>query len=130
MTLEVKLPAPFKAEWLAALRSGDYKQGQNYLKTRDGMCCLGVACDIRHKGEANYWRLSSGGHYETPVRSYAYPHEQDLGPEIYAALDQNVDEENAPFPPVRSFLAAHNDGENGMEQWNFHQIADWIEANL
>ena len=32
--------------WIAALRSGNYKQGQQYLKTEDDYCCLGVACDL------------------------------------------------------------------------------------
>ena len=37
-------------DWLAALRSGDYKQGCNFLKTRkdekECYCCLGVATDM------------------------------------------------------------------------------------
>lgn len=34
------------AEWVKALRSGDYEQGQDYL-CRDGkFCCLGVLCEI------------------------------------------------------------------------------------
>lgn len=32
--------------WVAALRSGRYKQGLNRLRTDDRFCCLGVACDI------------------------------------------------------------------------------------
>ena len=39
-----------KAKWVAALRSGDYKQAKNQLrKTEDGhdsFCCLGVLCDV------------------------------------------------------------------------------------
>lgn len=35
------------AEWVKALRSGDYEQGQDYL-CRDGkFCCLGVLCEIQ-----------------------------------------------------------------------------------
>lgn len=30
-------------KWLEALRSGKYKQGQGYLQTIEGYCCLGVA---------------------------------------------------------------------------------------
>lgn|SRR5574343_435463 len=37
-------------DWLKALRSGKYKQGEGYLKkeTSDGPehCCLGVACEL------------------------------------------------------------------------------------
>lgn len=39
----------FAEQLVAALRSGDYKQGQGYLKLGDSYCCLGVACVI---GEA------------------------------------------------------------------------------
>jgi hypothetical protein len=41
------MDATIKAQWVAALRSGDYTQGQGSLKTRDGSyCCLGVLCAI------------------------------------------------------------------------------------
>lgn len=40
-----------KAEWLAALRSGAYKQAQARLFDPEtgGYCCLGVLCDIAEK---------------------------------------------------------------------------------
>jgi len=39
-----------KKQWIEALRSGDYEQGDGYLRTdRDEFCCLGVLCDIHHK---------------------------------------------------------------------------------
>lgn len=31
-------------KWVAALRSGEYKQSVGYLHTDRGYCCLGVAC--------------------------------------------------------------------------------------
>jgi hypothetical protein len=42
---------PAVAEWVTALRSGDYKQGHNqlgvqYADGRAEYCCLGVACEI------------------------------------------------------------------------------------
>lgn len=40
-------------EWIAALRSGKYKQGEARLRERDTFCCLGVACDISKLDE---WR--------------------------------------------------------------------------
>lgn len=39
--------------WVAALRSGKYKQGHGYLCSRNGFCCWGVACDIV---DPNGWR--------------------------------------------------------------------------
>lgn len=40
-----KLPKVFKKKWIAALRSGKYKQGQLhlYIKEENSFCCLGVA---------------------------------------------------------------------------------------
>jgi len=35
--------------WVAALRSGDYKQGHEVLRRGDEFCCLGVACDLAVK---------------------------------------------------------------------------------
>lgn len=35
-----------KAKWLAALRSGNYRQGMGWLRTSNGFCCLGVLCDV------------------------------------------------------------------------------------
>ena len=36
-----------RAEWCAALRSGDFKQIYGCLKIQDkGYCCLGVACEL------------------------------------------------------------------------------------
>lgn len=41
------LTAEFKKEWVEALRSGEFPQGKNALKTQDGYCCLGVACVLK-----------------------------------------------------------------------------------
>lgn len=35
-----------RLKWIEALESGEYKQTTNYLKTKNGFCCLGVACDL------------------------------------------------------------------------------------
>lgn len=34
------------AEWVAALRSGNYKQGRSRLRRGDEYCCLGVAMEL------------------------------------------------------------------------------------
>lgn len=35
--------------WIAALRSGEYQQGQSYLNVNGKFCCLGVLCDLAVK---------------------------------------------------------------------------------
>ena len=44
-----------KAKWVAALRSGEYKQGKRYLKSGDTYCCLGVLCDIAAQEGLGEW---------------------------------------------------------------------------
>lgn len=36
-------------KWVEALRSGEYKQGEEALRNGDRFCCLGVACDLFRK---------------------------------------------------------------------------------
>ena len=61
----VRLKPEVKAQWVAALRGGDYQQGTNTLRTRnydaetgewangpDRFCCLGVLCELAVKDGA------------------------------------------------------------------------------
>ena len=48
-------------KWVAALRSGEYRQGRGWLHLHtpedDSYCCLGVACDLYSKETGNGgWR--------------------------------------------------------------------------
>lgn len=50
----MKINEEIKAKWVAALRSGEYKQGRGSLRKVDSkgvdrFCCLGVLCDIYTK---------------------------------------------------------------------------------
>jgi hypothetical protein len=41
------MKAELKQKWIAALRSGEYKQGKGVLRTtEDRFCCLGVLCNL------------------------------------------------------------------------------------
>lgn len=43
-----KLPLPGLKKWVAALRSGRYKQGTGYLRDNEDLyCCLGVLCEVQ-----------------------------------------------------------------------------------
>lgn len=56
--------AEVKAKWVAALRSGEYKQAVRCLRSEDGFCCLGVLDDIHAKEIGAEWResgLTEGG---------------------------------------------------------------------
>ncbi len=44
------MDAVLRAEWLKALRSGEYEQGRFMLRTSTNQfCCLGVLCDVANK---------------------------------------------------------------------------------
>lgn len=43
----------FIKKWIAALRSGEYKQTISCLHDANGFCCYGVACDLE---DPNAWR--------------------------------------------------------------------------
>ncbi|MFE7797032.1 hypothetical protein [Nocardia sp. NPDC057440] len=40
------MKADIKQKWVDALRSGEYRQGKEYLQFDGNYCCLGVLCDI------------------------------------------------------------------------------------
>lgn len=46
-----------KKQWIEALRSGAYKQGEGTLRRNDQYCCLGVLCDLYDKEHENcHWQ--------------------------------------------------------------------------
>jgi hypothetical protein len=96
-----------KKQWVVALRSGKYKQGREYLRTKlsDGSysyCCLGVLCDIK---DDYIWKNYDYGYIESPGFN-------------------TLEWEKLEYSTAQK-LADMND--NGA---SFGEIADWIEANL
>lgn len=50
MTYTLEQQAENREKWVAALRSGEFKQARGYLSVDGvGMCCLGIACDLAIK---------------------------------------------------------------------------------
>lgn len=123
-----------KKLWVAALRSGKYKQGKGQLKTDRGYCCLGVLEDlyIRHElprvvselkwGEKldELYMPGSGGEYvlNRPVMEWS-----GLGIENPLVTVRNVPRE----------LAQLNDEgtiETDDKRLSFNQIANLIEKQM
>lgn len=116
------MDAQVKAKWVAALRSGKYKQGQQNLKTKwlDNIvehCCLGVLCEIVGP---------------TVAKEESHREHQEL----FAFRDVDGYVSTTMLPPgIRnavgllsteaSKLAGMNDGGK-----SFAEIADYIEGNL
>ena len=40
------MPIEVRDRWVAALRSGEYEQGQGQFELKGRYCCLGVLCDV------------------------------------------------------------------------------------
>lgn len=100
-----KLPQEFKEKWVAALKSGDYKQGKMRLHNQEEntYCCLGVLCAI------------TGVESSRDEYIWGFPEEQ-----IPVMLQGNRSN------PVVNNLVRMNDRYGK----SFSEIADYIEQNL
>jgi hypothetical protein len=108
-----------KAELVAALRSGKYKQGRGYLKSQNGFCCLGVACDLYGKGDGwKHYGNDNGFAFEGMIS--ALP---DTVKDYFGFSGGFGDEVN--IGPEKTVLSFHND-----DGRTFAEIADAIEQQL
>lgn len=120
-----------KQRWVAALRSGEYKQAHGALRTVNpdddtalNHCCLGVLCDLYAAETGIDWKRSILS--EVPV--------------VYLGAVDSLPEEvrewaglSGADPRARGFtLAELNDGteDDGVPAHSFDQIADIIEEEL
>ena len=100
------MDAELKAKWVAALRSGEYRQGKRLLHDEDHntYCCLGVLCALIGKQSADRHMVS-------------HKFARSIGCRIYN------DDKGQGFPLAQ--LSHMND--SGQ---SFAEIADYIERNL
>ena len=63
-----------KLKWIAALRSGEYKQGNGKLRTEDNKyCCLGVLSDLYNKETGKgQWLEDDGNAYSFKTNESVY----------------------------------------------------------
>jgi hypothetical protein len=101
-----------KDKWVAALRSGQYRQAKEYLHVPNlGYCCLGVLCDIY---DDTKWTDNAHTQYNFGTMTRCtYP---TLGWLDEIGLSDNDAE----------YLTILNDNENKT----FDEIAGWIETNI
>ena len=115
-----KMNPEIKAKWVAALRSGEYKQGTGQLRdTNDNFCCLGVLCNLHAQAHPEI------AAQQTDPEEYLdgkelLPFEVEKWAKLTRCSGSYVviDEVNLP-------LSVHND-----DGCTFAQIADAIEAQL
>jgi hypothetical protein len=132
-----------KQKWVSALRSGDYQQGRNYLRTDNGFCCLGVLCDLYIKENNVEWNLANNG------QNYEFQNKESHLPSSVIEWNLANNGQNYKFQNKESHLPSsviewagvedHNpDINNGTETLaglndkgsTFEQIANLIEEQL
>lgn len=70
-----------KERWLAALESGEYKKGKNYMRAQIGQeytyCCLGVLTDLycKETGDEFYTLFARREDGDDPLRTSILPYE-------------------------------------------------------
>ncbi len=118
-------------KWVAALRSGEYQQGEGYLLTSDEdevkrYCCLGVACELYHQEHPDTSRWAKNSNFDNCVVFF-----------IEDGDDHDSEETVLPSK-VQDWLGLA-DGEGGYdggsliglndsEKYTFNKIADAIES--
>ena len=108
--------------WIAALRSGKYKQATGTLFTGEGYCCLGVMCVLEGKEFVKSVKeecQNPDGYYIKGTSFNGVPPDE-IAIEMYG-LRSNL---GSPADINGSTLAALND--NGS---TFEEIADLLEKN-
>lgn len=107
------MDAELKAKWVAALRSGEYRQGVGYLNAKDGFCCLGVLCDISGEGQ---WEADP----EVPeCKRYLTDDAWNR-----ATLPTKIEKQQRISSHISDLMNMNDGGKS------FTEIADFIQTNL
>lgn len=110
-----------KQKWIDALRSGNYSQGEAFLRdNNDNFCCLGVLCDVADAGE---WQIDNNDTY------FVFD-----GWQLDDVLNEDALEYFQLDEPIADGLMALNDGSycrwiGYAKKLSFAEIADIIEAD-
>lgn len=97
------MDAELKAKWVAALRSGDYKQGRAYLERDGAYCCLGVLCKILGLPTDDPQKTNAGA----DVTSELYRPLRDLLPSAFRKLTDLNDAFKAPFTEIADYIESN-----------------------
>ena len=113
-----------KRQWLEALRSGEYKQGQRRLRERvkggSLYCCLGVLCDLHSKATGEAWNIHG------PYFYCGCDVDLPLCVNQWAGIGYDkMEERESTICLLEGVLVDAND--SGAD---FPTIANWIEDNL
>ena len=118
------MKAKIKKMWVAALRSGEYSQTSEQLRSiSGGFCCLGVLCDIyNNEHKRNYWEMCNI--YEEDY--YFMGEWQFLPPKVWKWAGLSTSNPEVLVHNTEKPLAVLNDD----LKLDFNQMADLIEDQL
>jgi hypothetical protein len=121
--------AKIKAEWVAELRSGKYKQGRCVLRSSDNkFCCLGVLCNIHAKHHPEFASKQNNVVQDECLSgdyNFEYGGEEQLPPEeVYKWAGLSGD---ASVKLEGTFDTLYNHNDSGV---SFKKIATAIEKQL
>lgn len=125
------MKASLKKKWVAALRSGKYKQGKGALRIkgekRDTFCCLGVLADV---AGCAFDRALPAEKTDVSVEHTKGKRVRGIGGECgilpsKIAKRFGIDGDLPIGDDIQAELSNRND-----EGHTFAAIADWIEENL
>lgn len=102
--------------WVAALRSGNYRQGIGKLKQNDRYCCLGVACELYQQAVGDLWVRA-----EVTGVTYYNNNNENLPDEVQKWLGL-VSEWGANAADIEALTDKNDTGKS------FAEIADIIES--
>lgn len=128
-TLTPKQREAIYEAWIAALRSGQYKQGRIYLEADGKFCCLGVLCHVLHQRpelgiEMDRFVTPDGTAVYSPSASPGFRNRVPCSSEIELGLSTKMP--SAEHRAVEAVLVDLNDG-NGA---SFAEIAQFIESSV
>ena len=109
-----------RADWCAALESGDYQQAHMGLRDDRGFCCLGVACDVffRKTGQGEWRRKRlatvTGSSYTLSRSS--------------SVLPDRIRHYFGLRTPTGDYGTQSLTGLNDTEKWTFADIAEIIRS--
>jgi hypothetical protein len=101
---EEMLPKSLKDAWVAALRSGAYQQGQQYLKCDGKYCCLGVLAEILEIDLNQYSPTVLKTYALSPLKDNNVP--QILNSAVPKALAR-LNDSSVPFSEIADIIEEH-----------------------
>ena len=112
-------------KWVAALRSGEYKQGHGrlHLAKHNSFCCLGVLCEVAEVKKASSRNSHWGNYYLTGSDGWMDSHVISPSSELYSRAGLGA--KASDFNSLGSELVNRND-----ERESFEEIANFIEDTL